>query len=453
MALSADILIIGAGPAGVRAADILAGNGKKVTLAGRSLGGTYVSEGGVVSNALLKFSLAYDKYRNIDSCFIQGASQCGGRPDFKKVWKYVESMSSKAVKLFAEDIDRENINFIRGSARLIGADTAEIVYENGESTTCKFKKCLIATGSVNRKLQIAAGKKIIDPSSVFSISSVPGSVSIIGGGFIGIETAAFFSRLGSKINIIEKNERILNNVDAAIVKKFDDLAKKREINIYTGKTVTKIERIGQKTLIFFDDTSVESEEVFVCIGRYPYTENLGLEDAGVETLEGVPVFDEFLRTSNKNIYVAGDVAGLLQQSSWSYYSAWVAAENIMGGQRKYDLFSCPSLLATDPAIALVGLSEEKAKSMGYDVGIIKHLCGDIFSFPFSLGSQTLVKGIYDKKSKTLVGAEAIGPDAQDVINTAAALIQTGFSPVKENRPVYASAVFNEFFGEVREKLK
>lgn len=452
MAKTADVFVIGAGPAGVRAATILADAGKKVTLVGKALGGAYCVEGGVASNALLQFSSAYNKYKNIDSALIQGQEQ-NGKLDFKRLQKYVENMESKVCKLFAEAIRHDNITFIEGQATFISPLSASVKDKDGNETVHKFKKCLVATGSANQKLPLALGKKVLDSSSVASITSIPGSVSIIGGGFIGIEIAAFFSRLGSKINIVERNERVLSNVDATIVKKLEDAIKKKDVNFYVGKETTKIERIGQKWLIFFDDISIESEEIFVCIGRVPDTENLALTEAHVDVQDGIPIFDSGFRTTNENIYVAGDVTNMLRQSSWAYYSATVAAGNILGGKAKYNLFSCPSVLATEPGIAIIGLSEDKAKKMGYDIGVVKRNCGDIFSIPYSLGNQTFIKAVYDKKNKTFLGAEAIGPDAREIINLFALVIQSGISPADNKRTVYSSAVFNEFFGEAMEKMK
>lgn len=452
MAQIADIFIIGAGPAGVRAASILADAGKSVTLVGNALGGAYCSEGGVASNALLHFSSSYNKYKDIDSALIQGHDPLG-KLDFKRLQKYVENMESKVSKLFAETIRNENITFLEGRAKFLSPLSATVTDKNGKESIHKFKKCLIATGAANQKLPIAIGKKVLGTSSFGSITSIPSSVSIIGGGFIGIEIAVFFARLGSKINIVESRERVLFNVDSTIVKKFEDVIKKRDVSFYVGKEPTKIERIGQKWLIFFDDISIESEEIFVCVGRTPDTENLALQEAGIDTVNGIPVFDDKLRTTNENIYVAGDVTNILRQSSWAYYSATVAAGNILGEKTKYNLFSCPSVLATEPAIALIGLSEDSAKKMGYDIGIVKSNCGDIYSFPYSLGNQTFIKAVYEKKSKTFLGAEAIGPDAKEVIDIFALVIQAGLSPIDTKRSFYSSAIFNEFFGEAMEKMK
>lgn len=450
-AINVEVFIIGAGSAGIYASNLAIAGGKQVVIAGGGLpGGSYCLGGGITLKGLLQFSSAYDKYKSIDSCAIVGQAH-NGQPDFKRVQKYLETSKAKAVKLYTERINRENITYLDGTAKFVSENSISVTEKDGNETIYNFKKCLIATGSKNVNLPAAVGKKFLDTSSLASISSVPGSVCIVGGGLLGIEMASFFARLGSKVNIIEKGSRILTNVDADIVKKLEETLKKMNVTIFTDKTIVKIERVGQKSLIFFDDISIEGEEIFISIGKKPFVEALNLESAGVQVVDGVPVFDKFLQTTNPNIYVAGDVTDILRQNAWAHYSASVAIKNMVGKKIEYNLASCLSLIASEPTIALTGLSENAAKKAGYDVGILKYSCGDTFSFPNSSAIQTYIKAVYDKSTKTFLGVEAIGAGASEIVSSMMFIIQNAVSPLKTT--IYGSAIFNEFFYEAGVRLK
>lgn len=451
MTKDVEFFVIGAGSAGAYAANLAVAEGQQVAVAGGgALGGSYSLGGGIILKGLLQFSLAYSKYRSIDSGGIVGQPH-NGQPDFKRLQKYLEALKSKAVKLFSDGVNRNGIIYLDGKASFLSDKSVLVTDKDGTETVYNFKKCLIATGAQNNNLPLAYGKKFLDPSSLGSISSVPSRVCIIGGGLLGVEMASFFARFGSKVSIIEKRSRILPNVDSDIVKKLEESIKKMNVTIYTDKTIVKIERVGQKSLIFFDDTSIEGEEVFISIGKKPYVGSLNIEAAGVEVIDGVPVFDKFLQTTNPNIYVAGDVTNILRQNAWACYSASVAIKNMAGKKKEYNMASCLSLIATEPAIALTGLSENAAKNAGYDVGVLKYSCGDSFTFPASTSIQTYIKAVYDKNAKTFLGVEAIGPGANEIVSSMMFIIQNAVSPLKS--VIYGSAIFNEFFYEAGMRLR
>ncbi len=269
-----------------------------------------------------------------------------------------------------------------------------------------------------------------------------------------MEVASFFSRFGSKVTLVEKSDRLLPIVDAQISKKLEDTLKKRGINLVTSHNITKIERVGQKYIALSEAGPVESEEVFICTGRVPAIQELKLENAGVNIDEnGFMIYSNNLQTCNKNIYIAGDVSHIMMNLSWAYYSATVAARNMLGENIEYTPEILPVYIDTDPEIALIGLSEEAAKARGLDYGVFKYVFGDIYGiYNNAGGQQTVIKTIYDKSSKTFLGIQAMGREVNGLIATFAIIMKLKITIEQIPDFVYINPVFNEFFKEVSEKL-
>lgn len=454
MLKKADYIIIGAGPAGVCAANILSKSGKKVLIIGKVLGGAYCSAGNVVSKSLINLSRMFENFRTVNNFLIDSDYDFENFSiDFKRIKKNVESNTNKAKKLFLEIIENCGAEYIDGSVHFTSNDTLEVELSGGEKVEYKFKKCLIATGSTIPKSQLYTNKKYTDVSSFVSMDSIPESVTVVGGGVLGVEVASFFYRLGSKVTIVEKNEKILYRIDSYISKKYEDMLKKRGISIITNYNVSKIERVGQKFIVLSESGSLESEEVFICTGRIPAVQDLDLSKAGINVDDnGYITYSYDLRTSNRNIFVAGDASHLLMNSSWAYYSAVVASKNMLDDETYYSPDILPLYIDTDPEIAAVGLSEEMAKENGIDYGVIKYICGDVYGFFVSGGQQTYIKLIYNKTDKTFLGIQALGRDASSLIALFAMMIKLKITADKIPEFVHINPVFNEFFNEVIEKV-
>ncbi len=451
MVKSTDYIIIGAGPAGVCAANILSKSGKKIVIVGKILGGSYCSTNSIVSESLVGLSKMFEKFRIIKDSFIEDDVD-NVALDFKRVKKIVDSNLNKAKKQFLEIIEDAQAEYIEGTAVFTDSNMLDITLPDNSVVSYKFKKCLIATGAAVPNLY--PSRKNLDISTFINMESIPDSVAIIGGGALGVEVASFFSRFGSKVTLVEKSDRLLPIVDAQISKKLEDTLKKRGINLVTSHNITKIERVGQKYIALSEAGPVESEEVFICTGRVPAIQELKLENAGVNIDEnGFMIYSNNLQTCNKNIYIAGDVSHIMMNLSWAYYSATVAARNMLGENIEYTPEILPVYIDTDPEIALIGLSEEAAKARGLDYGVFKYVFGDIYGiYNNAGGQQTVIKTIYDKSSKTFLGIQAMGREVNGLIATFAIIMKLKITIEQIPDFVYINPVFNEFFKEVSEKL-
>ncbi len=451
MVKSTDYIIIGAGPAGVCAANILSKSGKKIVIVGKILGGSYCSTNSIVSESLVGLSKMFEKFRIIKDSFIEDDVD-NVALDFKRVKKIVDSNLNKAKKQFLEIIEDAQAEYIEGTAVFTDSNMLDITLPDNSVVSYKFKKCLIATGAAVPKSNLYPSRKNLDISTFINMESIPDSVAIIGGGALGVEVASFFSRFGSKVTLVEKSDRLLPIVDAQISKKLEDTLKKRGINLVTSHNITKIERVGQKYIALSEAGPVESEEVFICTGRVPAIQELKLENAGVNIDEnGFMIYSNNLQTCNKNIYIAGDVSHIMMNLSWAYYSATVAARNMLGENIEYTPEILPVYIDTE--IALIGLSEEAAKARGLDYGVFKYVFGDIYGiYNNAGGQQTVIKTIYDKSSKTFLGIQAMGREVNGLIATFAIIMKLKITIEQIPDFVYINPVFNEFFKEVSEKL-
>lgn len=448
-----DYIVVGAGPAGVCAANILAKSGKETLIIGKSLGGAFCYDGRVVSSSLLYVSSMYDKYKQVSQFFSEAPANFA-KIDFKKIKKYVDSVSLKVYKAFANDLEESGAKFIEGDAKFLSKDRILVNKTDGTQEEFVFKKCVLATGSIPKKFNLFNGSKSLKISNILNYESVPNSVAIIGGGLVGTEVATFFSRIGSKVTIIEKIDRILKGVEQVIIKKYEDNLKKKGIDIITEANIEKVERIGQKYVILYNNTKVESEEVFVCIGRTPYLENLDVEVAGIKlNEEGIPYYNSDLTTDNPNIYLAGDVTGLRMYSGWAFHSAEIVAKNILGSNLKYTSNVTSTILSADPEIACIGINEEEAKKEGYNYGVIKYTFGELHKASMPTISPLYTKVIYDKKTNKFLGMQAIGQMAIDIVSDFSIMIQAGVTINDAVDYIYTSPIFYELISELVEKVK
>lgn len=449
-----DIVVIGAGPAGIECAKKLADNGKEVVLIDKHIGGNYCSTGSVISNILLHISYLYERTVNKSSNFVDVECDKQVSFDFKKAKKHVDSVTSKVVKGLTEDLESSGVIFLKGFAVFEDAKTLRIT-DDKLSYVIGFNKCVLAVGSSNLSSNVPTTKKLIDTSNIFDLVSTPKSVVIVGGGFIGTEFATFFKRIGSHVTIIEKSDRILCTIDRQVIKEYEEQIKKNGIDIIKDVSVQRIEKVGNKTLIFLcNDTKVESEEVFVSVGRKPNIAKLLPDNAGIRLYDnGVPKLTKKLRSSNRDIYIIGDTTGVNMFVNWAYMSAEIAANDILGVEKNVSADFCPRILHLDPQIAAVGINEDEAKSAKLDYKVIRHIYKD---FENSIVHGTIkgyIKIIYEDATKRILGCHAVGGGASELVSTFSMMIQSRISLNRLEDFVFNHPTFSGVLGEIAGKIK
>ncbi len=391
-----DLAVIGAGWAGFNAALRAKELGLKVCLIEcGQVGGTCLNRGCIPTKALIACAKIYSL---IKKSSVFGVESDNPRFNFSKI----QERKNKLIWDLAAGMQTRlsGIDFIKSSAEIISGNEIKV---DGRILSAKF--ILISTGS--RPVELAQlkfdGLKIISSDQILSLSSVPGSLLIIGGGVIGCEFASLFSALGAEVSLLEKLPMLLPGEDKEIARKIEVIFKKKGVKVYTGAELSIV------------DLSIY-EKVLVCIGRQPNVSGLGLENTGIKLEKKGIAVDDYLRTNVANIYAAGDCTAKVMLAHYAAYQGVAAVENMVSGNKyKADNPVVPACVFCDPEITSVGLSEEKAAVAGFSVKVYK------FDFRASAmariidESEGFIKIIVRQDNEEIVGGCIIGPKATELI--------------------------------------
>ncbi|MDE7160873.1 MAG: dihydrolipoyl dehydrogenase [Muribaculaceae bacterium] len=412
--MHSDIIIIGAGPGGYETALAAAKRGKSVTLFnGDRLGGTCLNEGCIPTKCLCRNAEVVSTMREADRF---------GMDDFTFVLDYhkVVERKDEVVSTLREGIDSmlksAKVNVVNAMASFKDAAT---VVAGGEEYTAD--DIIIATGSDSRSLPIEGHDLdcVKDSTAMLAIDYIPESLTIIGGGVIGMEFASVFASFGSKVTVIEFMKQILPPFDSDISKRLKQALGKRGIDIITSAAAKKIEKLEDGTVaVTYEckgkEERVVSTDLLMAVGRAPRVAGLNLEAAGVEySPKGIPV-DDMMRTNVPHIYAIGDVNARMMLAHVASYQG-VRAMNVIEGKEdniRFDIV--PSAVFTVPECGMVGLTEEQCKAQG--IAVRK---GQSFfranGKSLALGEPDgLVKLLFRKDDDVLVGAHIMGVEAADL---------------------------------------
>ena len=419
-----DLAVIGAGWAGFNAALKARDSGLKVALIDKGLlGGTCLNRGCIPTKALIQSAKVYSLIKKAKVFGLEAQAPQANFPEIQsRKEKIIEQLRSGMQFML------KNIDFINAEVCFFSSAELKI----GEKVI-KPKAFIIATGSKPIELKDIKfdGKKIISSDDILKLKEVPRSLLIIGGGVIGCEFASLFSSLGSQVTIAEKMPQLLPQEDKEIAKKIETVFKKKGIKVNTSTDATRA-------------NLSDYEVVLLSIGRVPSTDGLALEKAGVRTERGSICVDEYLKTNVPNIYAAGDCTGKIMLAHFAAYQGEIAAVNIVkDNSARADNSNVPNCIFTDPEIASVGLSEEEALKLGYELKINK------FDF---LGSgmarimdetEGFIKIISDKKAGNILGASLIGPRATELISIFCLAITTGLTLDQIRGTIFAHPTLSE----------
>jgi dihydrolipoamide dehydrogenase len=422
VAVETDVVIMGGGPGGYAAAIRLGQLGKSVVLVEKDkLGGVCLNRGCIPSKALIH---AADRYHGLNDLGKMGIRLPQERTTMDlgawQDWK--GGITSQLGHGIAHLCKENGVTVVKGQATFLSDDRIG-VETGGDFETYKFEQAIIATGSrpfIPSFIKVD-GEYILDSTSSLQLNEVPASLSIIGGGYIGIELGMAFAKLGTKVTIIEMAKRILPQVAENLVKDVTRNAKKLGINIKTSSRVEKASVVdGQVHLLVSSEEqgteAVVSEKTLVTIGRVPNTEEIGLNRAGVTVGEkGHIAVDMECRTNVPHIFAIGDTTPGPALAHRASKQGIVAAEVIAGLPSAVDSPYVPYVIFSEPQIAGVGLSREEAEQQGYSVKVGK--------FPFSANGRALATNetegfaevIVDADSHILLGMHMVGADASNLI--------------------------------------
>lgn len=425
----ADVVVLGAGPAGYVCAIRLAQLGKKVTVIDRDeLGGVCLNRGCIPSKALIYAGSLFEKIQHGSAI---GIEVTGAKVNFPKLIQWKETVVKQLTGGVGGLLKANGCQVIQGDARFTGPKSLEVKSKTG-TTTVQFSQCVIATGS--RPAQLPGfevdQKLILDSTGALNLQQQPKSMLCIGGGYIGLELGSFYAKVGTKVTVVEATPNLLAGVDPELTKVVSKKLEKNGVQISVQTQVKGFKKKSQSVEVTLADAQGERKEEFdvvlVTIGRTPNSDQLGLDKAGLKTdAKGFLTVDAQRRTSVPHLYAIGDIAGQPLLAHKGSKEGIVAAEAIAGMKTAYDVVAMPAVIFTDPEIATVGLTEAEAKAKGLDVKVGK--------FPMAANGRALsmsepdgfVKMIGDGKTGRLLGVHIVGVEASNLISEAAVALEMG----------------------------
>ncbi len=444
-----DLIVIGAGPGGYVCAFRAAQLGLKVALIEKraTLGGTCLNVGCIPSKALLHSSehVAFAQKHAAAHGIKLGSVEID-LPTMLKRKDEVVAKNTGGLTLLAK---ARKVAVLTGEASFTSATTVAVKGEKGV-TEITAKNIVIATGSAPVELPFMKfdGKTVVSSDHAIAFPEVPKKLVVVGGGVIGVELGSVWSRLGADVTVVEFLPKIIATYDDDIIRNFTRLMQKQGLKIEVGAKVTgyakgilTAERDGKKL-------EFEADKVLVAVGRRPYTDNLGLDKAGVELDDRKRVkVDGHLRTTAKNIWAIGDVvAGPMlahkAEEDGAAVAEWIAGKS---GHINWDLV--PGIVYTHPEVASVGLGEDEAKKRGLAINIGK--------FNFAANGRAIaadatdgyVKIIADAKTDKILGAQILGANAGELISEIVTHMEYGGSAEDLGRTIHAHPTMSEAIKE------
>ena len=429
------ITVIGAGPGGYVAAIRAAQLGADVTVIEEdNVGGTCLNWGCIPSKVMKTTAEMLEKFHRAQEFGVDVKGEI--LPNISVLMERKKSVVQNQVKGIMKLFDRHKIRYISGHGTITEANLVVAKLPNGETLQVPFDQLILALGS--KPLNIPTfpfdGKNVLSSNDALSLNEIPPSLLIVGGGVIGCEFAFIFSSLGSKVMVVEALSRLLPlpSVDEECSKTLQREMKKRKIEFVVNKTVDRVEDNGKKLRVtigpspFLEKPSKRDKEplikevdkVLVCIGREPSTKGIGLQELGVKKDEkGWVIADERMQTSLSGVYAIGDVLGpsKIMLAHIASTEGLVAAENAMGKSRTMNYDVAPGAIFTTPEIANVGLTEEQAKTRGYEVQSDSVLFRNLGKAQVIGEIAGQAKIVSDAKTGRILGVHLVGAHATDLI--------------------------------------
>ena len=419
-----ELIVVGGGPGGYAAAFHAADLGMKVTLIDPedNPGGVCSYYGCIPSKAALHVAKVITEAAEAKGW---GVSFTKPKINIEKVRAWKNDVVGKLTGGLGQLSKQRKVEHIKGTAKFVDSHTLEV--SNGKKKEkLSFERAIIATGSVVAKVPSFPdySSHVMDSTKALEFESIPGSLLVVGGGYIGLELGTVYAALGSKVTVIEMTSGLLPEVDRDLVlplkQRLDGIFD--SIMLETTVTEMKVQKNGVKVHYKGKDGKQENatsrlfDKVLVAVGRRPNSKGIGLENTKVELDErGFIKVDEQRRTSEEHIYAIGDIAGEPMLAHKASHEGRVAVEAIAGKAVAFEPRAIPAVVFTDPEIAWCGLTESEAKARGRDVKTAK------FPWRASGRAATLGRGdgvtklVIDPQTERILGGGITGPGAGEMI--------------------------------------
>lgn len=450
-----DVTVIGSGPGGYVAAIRCAQLGLKTALIEKydKLGGTCLNVGCIPSKALLDSS---EHFHNASHTFKEhGIDIPAPKVNFKQMIARKEGVVEQTTGGIDFLMKKNKIDVHHGHGSFVDAHTISVKPTKGKAKKIQTDKVIIATGSKPISLPFAKidKKRIISSTEALVLKSLPKSMTIIGGGVIGLELGSVYARLGTKVTVFEYMDRLIPSMDKDLGKELLKSLKKIGIEFHLNTAVKDVKATAKGTTLTAENKkgekiSVKADYCLVAVGRYAYTDSLGLDKVGISTDDrGRIETDAHMQTKIPGIYAIGDVIKGAMLAHKAEEEGVYVAEHMMGQHPHIDYNLIPGVVYTWPEVAAVGKTEEELKEAG-----IAYKKG---SFPFkasgraraSMDTDGMIKVVADEKTDEILGVHMIGPRCADMIAEAVVAMEFRASAEDIARMSHAHPTYTESFRE------
>jgi dihydrolipoamide dehydrogenase len=414
---SFDVIVIGAGTGGYSAALRAAQLDKRVSLVERDdrLGGTCLLRGCIPTKALLQSAAVMDQINRSDEWGIKAS----GEPDWSGVQSFKQKVVDKLVNGLTGLVKARKIEVVKGKGRLAGPTKVD-VDANGGTRSLKAEHVVLATGSFAKLLPgMEISERVITSDQALGLDRIPSSAVVIGAGAVGLEFASVYRSFGAEVTVVEALPRLAPLEDEDISKEIERAFRKRGIQTRAGAKVQDVFEGGEGVTVTFEaggkTEKVEAEICLLAVGRGAITDDLGLEETGIELDRAFVKVNGQLRTTADKVWAVGDVAATPFQLAHVAFAEGIAVAERIAGQEvpEIDYVGIPRVTYCTPEVASVGLTEAQARERGHDVEVEKLSLQGIGKANI-VGEGGLCKLVAEKGGPVL-GVHLVGPHVTDLI--------------------------------------
>lgn len=441
--------ILGGGPAGYVAAERAGEKGLKVVLfEAKDLGGVCLNEGCIPTKSFLYSAKLYDQAKNSSKYGVYNES---AGFDYKKILNRKNKIVKKLVGGVGTKMKHNHVEVVKGKAVIKGRKDGRIIVEsNGESYN--LDNLLIGTGSEAAIPPIPGlsfpSEHLLTNREALQMEALPESLTVIGGGVIGMEFASFFNSMGTKVTVIEMLDEILMGMDRELSAQLRKQFEKKGITFHLSSKVTNVN--GSQVQFESDGRSqtINAEKILISTGRRPVVEGFGLENLGVELFKGGIKVNEKMATNIPNVYAAGDVTGFSLLAHTAIREGEVVVNNITGRKDVMRYRAIPGVVYTNPEFSGVGLTEEAAKKDNIEYDVIQLPMAYAGRFVVeNEGGEGVIKLIVGKQYREVLGVHMLGNPSSEMIYGAAMAIEMEITLKQVQEVVFPHPTVSEIFKE------
>ena len=459
-----DLLVLGAGPGGYSAAFRGADLGLKTVIVERysTLGGVCLNVGCIPSKALLHVTAVLDEASHMADC---GVSFAAPSIDVDKLRAHKATVVAKLTTGLAGMAKMRKVDIVRGYGSFLDASHVEVETTEGKAQdktggkkVIRFKKCIVAAGSAAVRLPFLPNdERIVDSTGALELRFVPKKMLVIGGGIIGLEMATVYSTLGTKVDVVEMADALMQGPDRDAVKVWEKQNASRFDKIMLKTKTVAVDAKEDGLWVKFEGEgapnadAVRYDMILQAAGRAPNGKKIAAEKAGViVTDRGFIPVDAQMRTNVPHIFAIGDIVGNPMLAHKAVHEAHVAAEVAAGHKAAFDAQVIPGVAYTHPEVAWVGYTEEQAKKEGRKVETAK--------FPWAASGRAIANGadygftklIFDAETHRVIGGAIVGPSAGDMIGEVCLAIEMGCDAVDIGKTIHPHPTLGETVGMAAE---